>query len=123
MLAWTLLVGVAIIRAYGSVVEENEILKLNERPPSDTANLQVNWGGVIVGPVYLSDDGVWSSSAATNSSSSAKFSYLSLRLQVSNPHIVGKKVGPAKDVSARVQFTYDTGIPGWIAAPTAWLNE
>ena len=123
LLSWVLLFGSATVKAYGKTVEENKTLKLNQRPPLDAPNLKVNWGGVIVGQIFLSDDGIWISSVSPASSSAAKLPYLSLRLQVSNPHIDGKKVGAAKDVSARVEFTYNTGIPGWIAAPTAWLNE
>jgi hypothetical protein len=97
-------------------------LLYKERPKQafDDPNLEVNWGGIIYGPVYLSEDGVWS---ASSTSSSAGNGYSSVRLQVRNLHIHGKKVGAAKNVSGRVEFTHDTGVPGWTAAPAAWLNE
>ncbi|HXM60111.1 MAG TPA: hypothetical protein VN950_04590 [Terriglobales bacterium] len=89
-------------------------------PQLDMPNLKVNWEGVIVGPVYLSSDGVWCASASSSSSGSA---YSSVRLQVSNRHVDGKRIGPTRRVSGRVEFTYKTGLPGWTAAPAAWLNE
>ena len=90
------------------------------QPERHKSNLQVNWEGVIVGPVYLSDDGVWCASSSSLSSGRA---YTSIRLQVTNRHVDGKKIDAAKSVSARIEFTYGTGVSGWTAAPAAWLNE
>jgi hypothetical protein len=86
-------------------------------------NLQINWQGIIWGSLYLSDDGVWSASTAPTWSDTARFGFLALRIKVTNPHIKGKKIGPAIGVSGQVEFSYDTGLSGWSGAPAAWVHD
>lgn len=103
----------------GSFREHWKIRAASQPPP----NLSVEWGGLIFGPLFLGDDGVWSASPGLNSSDAGKYRYIGIRIRVSNPHISGKKVGPARAVTGLVEFTYDTGLSGWRASPAAWVHE
>ncbi len=90
------------------------------RTPSEPpANLQVDWHGLIYGPLYLSDVGIWSDSSATFPG----YRYQSVRMKVRNEEIHDRRVGTARGVKAKVEFTHDTGISSGAAAPAAWLNE
>ena len=82
------------------------------------SNLQANFDSAPLGPIYLTPEGVWS---ASYSSSAAKWS--GLRMKVTNLPIERTRIGPAKEVSVRVNFQHDTGLDAASAAPTAWLHE
>lgn len=112
--------------AHAAIQKRNvqiEQQRLAEPPPEPPPNLQINWGGIIYSSLYLSDDGVWSASIAPTWSDTAKFRFLAFRIKVSNPHIMGRKVGPAIGVSGQVEFSYDTGATGWSASPAAWVHD
>jgi hypothetical protein len=81
-------------------------------------NLQADFNGAPLGPIFLTPEGIWS---ASHSPSAVRWS--GLRMKVTNLPIGGKKIGPAKAVSVRVKFEHDTGLDAATAAPTAWLNE
>ena len=103
---------VELLEGAHSAMQKRNVLIDQQRPTEPPPNLQINWGGLIMGPIFLGDDGVWSSYVAPSSSDAARYKYIGIRIRVSNPHVRARKVGPATGVSGLVEFTYDTGAAG-----------
>lgn len=86
--------------------------------PEPLPNLQIDFDGFTIGAIFLTPEGIWSTSYSPSA-----VKWIAMRMLVTNLPVPGTRIGIGKGVSVRVKFEHDTGLDAGCASPTAWLDE